>query len=176
MDYCLGAGDGSASVWSGALDIDVDGDGALDGIGLDFDGDGVADDALADLDGDGLADHVALDVAAGDAARWFTDDGTGTWAVPADRGGLDRGTALRWFSLDGVENTGGAAADFDSDGVADLLIDVDGDGLVDRVLCGDGSGEYGHGYVDTDADGRFDVKLVDTDGDGTADAASAVSP
>ena len=32
------------------------------------------------------------------------------------------------------------------------------------------------GYVDTDGDGRWDVKLTDTDGDGAADAASALAP
>ena len=174
MEYCFGAGDGAASVWNGALDADVDYDGLLDGIRLDFDGDGLSDDVLADMDGDGIADHAVLDAAAGEGARWFTDDGTGTWAVPAERGVFDRGVALRWFSLDGVESIGGPAVDFDDDGVPDLLVDADDDGLADRVLCGDGSGGYGHGYVDVDADGGFDVKLVDTDGDGTADDASAL--
>ncbi|CFS16749.1 Uncharacterised protein [Mycobacterium tuberculosis] len=30
------------------------------------------------------------------------------------------------------------------------------------------------GYVDTDGDGRWDVRLTDTDGDGTADGASSL--
>ena len=62
MDYCLGAGDGSASMWTAELDTDLDGDGRLDAVGLDFDGDGRLDDAMADLDGDGLADHAVLDL------------------------------------------------------------------------------------------------------------------
>ena len=53
MDYCLGDGAGGASMWSAKPEIDVDGDGDLDGIRLDFDGDGAFDDALADFDGDG---------------------------------------------------------------------------------------------------------------------------
>jgi hypothetical protein len=38
--------------------------------------------------------------------------------------------------------------------------------LADRVLVGSDA------YVDTDADGRWDVKLSDSDGDGAADAAT----
>ena len=45
----------------------------------------------------------------------------------------------------------------------------DGDGLADRVVSGD------EAYVDTDADGRWDVKLSDNDGDGRADGADELS-
>jgi len=143
MDYCLGD-DGTATMWSGPPDVDIDGDGTLDGIGLDFDGDGSRDDVLADLDGDGLADHAILD--ADGAQHWFTDDGTGTWSIAATQRGA--GAGLRWQSLDGVEQSGGP------------LVDFDGDGAVDDRL------------VDTDGDGRWDVKLLDGDGDGAADSAS----
>jgi hypothetical protein len=82
MEYCLGDGDGTATIWDRVADTDVDGDGRLDAVSLDFDGDGLADDALADLDGDGLADHVVLDLDNdGTAESYFTDDGSGTWAV-----------------------------------------------------------------------------------------------
>ncbi|WP_197382682.1 pullulanase [Mycolicibacterium mengxianglii] len=172
MDYCMGAADGTASMWSAVPDIDTDGDGVLDGVALDFDGDGLRDDALADLDGDGIAEHAVLDLDGGGA--WFTDDGTGTWAVPAD-GLASRGGPLRWLSLDGMEHTGGPDVDFDGDGAADdRLLDSDGDGSADRVLSADEGGGYRSGYVDTDGDGRWDVKLVDTDGDGTADDAAAL--
>ena len=168
MDYCFGAGDGTASMWSGPLDVDTDGDGVLDAVGLDFDGDGLRDDALADLDGDGVADHAVLDYGA-DHAGWYTDDGSGTWAIaaaPASTGGQ-----LRWQSLDGVEHRGGPLVDFDADGEDDdRALDTDGDGRADRVVIGDGE----QGYVDTDGDGRFDVKLADADGDGAADSASAI--
>jgi hypothetical protein len=118
------------------------------------------DDAMADLDGDGLADHLVRDHAA--EAAYFTDDGTGTWAVSADRAGH-----LRWFGLDGVEHTGGPTVDVDADGqVDDRLVDVDGNGLADRALGGETA------YVDTDADGRWDVKLTDSNNDGKADAAN----
>jgi hypothetical protein len=176
MEYCLGAGDGTATMWERGPDLDLDGDGRLDAVGLDFDGDGLADDALADFDGDGIADHAVLDLdhggIAGAAARYFTDDGSGTWAVvaspPQDR-------QLRWLSLDGVEHTGGPLVDFDGDGQADdRLLDSDRNGLADRVIEADENAVTG--YVDTDGDGRWDVKLTDTDGDGTADAASALQP
>ena len=158
MEYCLGDADGSATMWTADPTVDVDGDGALDAVGLDFDGDGLIDDAIADLDGDGLAEHMVRDHAS-DAA-FFTDDGTGTWAISADRG-------LRWFGLDGVEHAGGAAVDVDGDGQGgDRLTDSDGDGLADRAFSGDVA------YADTDGDGRWDVKLADSDGDGKADAAS----
>ena len=168
MDYCFGPGDGTASMWTGTPDVDLDGDGTFDAVGLDFDGDGLRDDALADLDGDGVADHAVLDFA-GDDAHWFTDDGSGTWAIAAAPTGT--GGQLRWHSLDGLEHTGGPLVDFDGDGeFDDLVLDSDGDGVADRVISGDRT----VGYVDTDADGRFDIKLVDADGDGSADDAAAL--
>ncbi|HET6735579.1 pullulanase [Mycobacterium sp.] len=160
MEYCLGDADGSATMWTADPDTDVDGDGSLDAVGLDYDGDGLFDDAIADLDGDGLADHLVRDHGA--EAAYFTDDGTGTWAVSVDRAGL-----VRWFGLDGVEHTGGPMVDLDADGkVDDRLVDADGDGLADRAMGGETA------YVDVDADGRWDVKLTDSNNDGKADAAS----
>jgi hypothetical protein len=161
MEYCLGD-DGSATIWTAPPDIDVDGDGTLDAVGLDFDGDGMLDDAMADLDGDGMADHLVRDHDA--EAAYFTDDGSGTWAVSVDRAGQ-----LRWFGLDGVEHTGGPMVDLDGDSRADdRLVDADGNGLADRVLAGE------RAYVDTDGDGRWDITLSDADGDGSADAANAL--
>src|SRR5690349_13137719 len=160
MEYCLGDTDGSATMWTADPNIDVDGDGALDAVGLDFDGDGLVDDAMADTDDDGLADQMVRDHAS-DAAL-FTDDGTGTWAVSVDRAGH-----TRWFGLDGIEHTGGPSVDLDGDGQNDdRLADTDGNGLADRAMSGDVA------YVDTDGDGRWDVKLLDSDGDGKADAAT----
>jgi hypothetical protein len=160
MEYCLGESDGSATMWTADPDTDVNGDGSLDALGLDYDGDGLLDDAMADLDGDGLADHLVRDHGA--EAAYFTDDGTGTWAVSVDRAGH-----LRWFGLDGVEHTGGPTVDLDADGqVDDTLVDADGDGLADRALGGETA------YVDIDADGHWDIKLTDSNNDGKADAAS----
>jgi hypothetical protein len=163
MEYCLGDGDGSATIWTAAPDIDLNGDGAFDAVGLDFDRDGLVDDAMADTDADGVADQLVRDHSAGPEAEaaYFADDGTGTWAVSVDRAGL-----LRWFGLDGVEHTGGLAVDVDADGQADdRLVDSDGDGLADRAVNGE------HAYVDTDGDGRWDIKLSDSDADGKADGA-----
>ena len=159
MDYCLGDGDGSATIWSAELNLDSDDDGVFDAVGLDFDGDGRLDDALTDSDGDGTADHLLLDLDDdGDPEESFTDDGSGTWAA---------GAQIRWLGLDGVELTGGPLVDFDGDGqVDDRVVDADRDGLADRVLVGD------EAYVDADADGRWDLKLTDSDRDGAADAAS----
>lgn len=160
MDYCLGEPDGTATIHTGVPDVDVDGDGTPDGIGLDFDGDGQIDDVMADLDGDGIAERLIRDHPEDPA--YFSDDGSGTWAVSVDRSGQ-----VRWFGLDGVEQTGSPPVDFDGDGAADdQLLDVDGDGLADRALAGDTA------YADTDGDGHWDLKLVDTDGDGRADAVS----
>ncbi len=167
MDYCLGDGDGSATMWSAEMTVDTDDDGVFDAIGLDFDGDGRSDDALADLDGDGTADHLVLDLdddGRGEAS--FTDDGSGTWSLGVD----GRSGPLRWLGLDGVEQTGGPLVDFDGDGqVDDRVLDVDRDGLADRVFV---AGDVRSAYVDTDADGRWDIRLSDADGDGAADAAS----
>ncbi|WP_041782361.1 hypothetical protein [Mycolicibacterium chubuense] len=163
MEYCLGDPDGSATMWTSDPDADLDGDGVLDAVGLDVDGDGRNDDLLADLDHDGLADHAVLD-RDGDGVpeAYVTDDGTGTWARSADRG-----AALRWFALDGVEQpAAGSPVDLDGDGTAgERLADVDGDGLADRAVG------TGAAWVDTDGDGRWDVRLGDADGDGRADSA-----
>lgn len=163
MEYCLGDADGSATMWTADPNTDVDGDGALDAVGLDFDGDGVLDDAMADMDGDGLADHAVLDLDNdGRPEAFFTDDGSGTWAVSVDRAGQ-----LRWFGLDGLEHTGGPVVDLNGDGQSDdRLTDTDGNGLADRALSGDAA------YVDSDGDGHWDIKLADSDGDGKADAAT----
>jgi len=167
MDYCLGAGDGIASIWSGQPDIDVDGDGELDGVRLDFDGDGAFDDALADLDGDGLADHAALDLDDdGSPESMFGDDGSGTWALTPGVGGQ-----LRWLGLDGTEHMADGPIDFDADGRVDRLLDTNRDGTADRVLLAGDTG-YSAGYFDTDGDGAWDVKLLDADGDGAADQGS----
>ncbi|MCK5757071.1 MAG: pullulanase, partial [Mycobacterium sp.] len=140
MDYCLGEPDGSATMWTvdGGPEvggIDVDRDGLLDDMLLDTDGDGVADEALLDVDDDGAAE---LSV---------TDDGTGTWALGADRAG-----GLRWFGLDGLEHLGTDVADLDGDGTAERLADADGDGLADRAFGA------GSAWVDTDGDGRWDLR------------------
>ena len=94
MEYCLGAGDGTATMWDAGPDLDLDGDGRLDAIRLDFDGDGLVDDALADLDGDGIADHAVLDLESGQ--RYFTDDGSGTWAIATDPSAPSARPPLRW--------------------------------------------------------------------------------
>ncbi|MCA2245668.1 pullulanase [Mycobacterium sp. WUMAC-067] len=168
MDYCL-AGDNGAAIWHGQPDLDLDGDGRFESIGMDFDHDGLRDDALADLDGDGLVDHAVLDLDNdGTPEAYFTDDGSGTWAVAVDRGGQ-----LRWFGLDGVEHTGGPLVDLDGHGRSDdRLLDTDGNGLADRVVRSDDNGVTG--YVDTDGDGKWNVRLTDTDGDGLADGASSL--
>ncbi|MGD9622101.1 MAG: pullulanase [Mycolicibacterium sp.] len=168
MEYCLGEPDGSAAIWTVAADSDLDGDGRLDGLAMDVDGDGLVDDMLADLDDDGLADHAILDRDDdGRPEAYFTDDGTGTWAVGADRGG-----GMRWFGLDGVEQPGagpGTTVDLAGDGSAsERLIDSDRDGLADRAFG------TGMAWVDTDGDGRWDVRLGDEDGDGRADSAGTL--
>ena len=173
MDYCLDAGDGTASIWTGPLDVDIDGDGVLDGLRMDFDGDGAFDDALADLDEDGLADHAALDLDDdGMPEAHYTDDGSGTWSVS---GGVTHSWSLRWFGLDGVERDGsGAPIDVDGNGEPDRLLDVNRDGLADRLLRADPDGRFANGYVDVDGDGRWDIALTDSDGDGAADGAAAL--
>lgn len=168
MDYCLGAGDGAASIWSNDPNVDVNGDGQLDGVRMDFDGDGFFDDALVDLDSDGLADHAALDLDDdGTFESHYADDGSGTWA-------LTPGSGVRWLDLDGVEHAAGGPVDFDSDGRSDRMLDTNRDGLADRVFIADEGDRFRVGYVDADLDGRWDVKLLDGDGDGAADDASAV--
>ena len=173
MDYCLDSGDGTASMWNSNPDIDLSGDGVLDGVRLDFDGDGAFDDALADMDGDGTADHAALDLDDdGVAEARYSDDGSGAWALSA---GAPAGP-VRWFGADGVEHIGtDALSDVDGDGSGDRLLDSNRDGLADRALIVGADGRVQIGYVDVDGDGRWDVTLADTDGDGSADDATGLS-
>lgn len=162
MDYCLDSGDGTASIWTGHPDVDLNGDGVLDGVRADLDGDGFFDDALGDADDDGLGDYALLDADDdGTPEARFTDDGSGIWAAS------NAGSAapLRWLGLDGAEHSG--AGDLDGDGSEERFGDVDRDGLADRAVRVDGTA----GWVDTDGDGNWDVRLTDTDGDGGADAA-----
>jgi hypothetical protein len=163
MEYCLGDADGSATMWTADPNTDVDGDGALDAVGLDFDGDGVLDDAMADMDGDGLADHAAR------IPQWRRPSGSVLHRRRQRHVGGQRrpGRNFRWFGLDGLEHTGGPVVDLDGDGQSDdRLTDTDGNGLADRALSGDAA------YVDSDGDGHWDIKLADSDGDGKADAAT----
>ena len=129
VDYCLSDGDGSATLWSAPPNTDVDADGTLDAVGLDVDGDGTVDDMLADLDGDGIADHAVVD-----GLNYFTDDGSGTWAMSVDRAGQLR------------------------------LLDADGDGLFDRAFGDgvayvdiDGDGRWDLKLTDSNDDGRADA-------------------
>ncbi|MGO9226980.1 MAG: pullulanase, partial [Mycobacterium sp.] len=46
MEYCISGDDGTAAIWNHPPDLDLDGDGRFDAIGLDLDGDGMRDDAL----------------------------------------------------------------------------------------------------------------------------------
>lgn len=170
MDYCLDGGDGTASIWTGDPNFDLDDDGVLDAVRLDLDGDGVFDDAIIDDDGDGTGDFAALDLDDdGIPEARFTDDGSGGWAIGG--GWTDRG--LRWFDVGGAEHTG-AVADVDGDGLADRIYDVDRDGRADRVFLNPGDALARTGYADTDGDGRWDVRLTDIDGDGTADSAGVM--
>lgn len=164
----MGPGDGTAAMFTGMPDVDIDGDGEFDGIRMDFDGDGLFDDALGDDDADGLADYLALDLDDdGSPEARYTDDGSGTWTLTA----TGPPGPLRWFGLDGVEHVGDPA-DIDGDGQPERLLDANRDGLADRALTDDGHGEGG--WVDTDGDGRWDVTLSDTDADGAADDAAAL--
>ena len=156
MEYCLGDGDGSATIWTAAPDTDVDGDGALDAVGLDFDGDGLLDDAMADLDGDGVADHLVRDRRRRGRLLHRRRDGhlggqRRTGLGPACGGSASTASsspAARWsMSTPTVRPT-------------TELLDADGDGLADRALSGE------QAYVDTDGDGRWDIRLTDSDGDG----------
>lgn len=154
MDYCLDAGDGTATMWSGPADVDLDGDGRFDDLMIDDDGDGLADHAALDLNDDAVPETRVI------------DDGSGTW-YSGTAGGAG---PLRWFGLDGVEHTG--TADLDGNGTPDRLIDSDRDGLADRAVVTDGRSATG--YVDTDGDGKWDVTLRDADGDGSAESAGPV--
>lgn len=68
MEYCIAGDDGSAGIWNRPFDVDLDGDGRLDAIGLDLDGDGLrAGVGRADLDPQGAPRATGRSV---DLAGW----------------------------------------------------------------------------------------------------------
>ena len=135
MEYCLGDGDGSATMWDRGPDLDLDGDGRLDAVGLDFDGDGRSTTRWPTSTA--TASPITpcwISTTTAPRRRYFTDDGSGTWAVAVSRRGRASATAAG-CGLDGVEHTGGPLVDFDGDGQADdRLLDSDGNGLADRAI------------------------------------------
>ena len=132
MEYCLDAGDGTASIWTGPGHLDLDGDGLLDDMIADGDGDGLGDYAALDLDDDGVPE-----------AR-YTDDGTGTWAA-----GLEPPAPS---DVDG-DGTPERLSDVDRDGVADRAVSADGRaGYIDT----DGDGRWDVTLTDSDGDGAAD--------------------
>ena len=133
MDYCLDAGDGTASIWTGPAGVDLDGDGLFDDLMGDGDGDGLGDYAMFDLDDDGVPE-----------AR-YTDDGSGTWAAGVARPGLAD------VDDDGVPER---LVDADRDGRADRAVSPDGRvGYVDT----DGDGGWDVTLTDSDGDGAADA-------------------
>jgi hypothetical protein len=114
----------TSKTWGGTTQIDLDGDGIVDGV--DLDGDGIIDtEAGIDLDGDGVIDGYDLD---GDGEI----DVKSSAAIAAAYGVDSDGDG----NIDGVDLNGDgiiddqAGIDIDSDGVIDGY-DVDGDGIID---------------------------------------------
>jgi hypothetical protein len=143
IEYVFGSGNGHINTYTSAADLTL-GTGAPDAVRLDFDGDGLIDDALWDRDGDGRADCSGLDLDDdGLPEVWFTDNGSGVWAVP-------------------TTPTPDVASETPT---PDRTFDSDADGREDIAVSRSG----GRLYIDTDADQRFDQVLVDSDLDGVAD-------
>nr|BAA03283.1 AT9S [Mycobacterium tuberculosis] len=101
VEYCIAGDDGSAGIWNRPFDVNLDGDGRLDAIGLDLDGDGLRDDALADFDGDDVADHAVFDVDNDGTPESYFIDTIGTWRSPSTAADNCAGMAS-----DGLEQTG----------------------------------------------------------------------
>jgi hypothetical protein len=147
IEYVFGSGNGHTNTYTSVADLTF-GAGLPDAVRLDFDGDGLIDDALWDRDGDGRADCSGLDLDDdGRPENWFSDDGSGVWAVPATP------------TPDQAPETP----------TPDRTFDSDADGREDIAVSRSG----GRLYIDTDADQRFDQVLIDSDLDGVADAVAA---
>lgn len=196
--YSFGTGHDPPTGWTSPADVDLDGDGVLDGVALDFDGDGRVDDALWDSDGDGVADRSVLDLDDdGTPEHAYRDPaGLGTWTEPATApspaaapdpaaapspdpatpherspGNPPGAAELKWHDTAGVAHTSTISIDSDGDGRADVAtVDADRDGRSDDAVGdSDGDGVSDLVLVDTDDDGRMETAYTDTDGDGEPD-------
>lgn len=157
------------------LNLDLNGDGILDSVGMDNNMDGQVDTILSDMDGDGYLERVAMDT---------------------NYDGVLDSFAAEWDSNgDGTVDTLVYENDYNQDGLMDdrkVYLDENGDGLFDQVTTGYDANEDGildrfETIVDTDGDGQIDctvteelvnsengvpdtwVVSTDADGDGTVD-------
>lgn len=135
MEYCIAGDDGSAGIWNRPFDVDLDGDGRLDAIGLDL----------------------------GTPESYFIDDGSGTWAVAVDRGGQLRWYGLDGVEhtggplvdFDGFGGLDDRLLDTDGDGLADRVLCA-GEQRVTGYVDTDGDGRWDVRLTDTDGDGTAD--------------------
>ncbi|WP_211229372.1 hypothetical protein [Nakamurella lactea] len=176
LTYIFGGTD-----YSGKPDVDVDGDGTLDGIRLDFDGSGHRDSIAYDSDGDGAVDTILVSSRHDGTydTAYYDHSGNGAWdtaeSVSMQLGPPDDEPG----QADGPDATGVTLSYSFGDshtptqiytGLADT--DVDGDGVADGIaLDFDGSGHRDAVAYDSDGDGTVDTILVSSKHDGTFDVA-----
>ncbi|GEM_PF-1271329 len=130
------------------VQIDIDGDGKFDGVGVDTTGDGIVDALAIDRDNDGIIDAIDRD---GDMIPDVATNLDGTTTV---NGGL--GTTIR------DENGNLVQIDIDKDGILDGIgMDTNGDGVVDAL------------GLDRNNDGIIDA--IDRDGDRIPEVAVDIS-
>lgn len=129
-----------------AEELDLDGDGTADALGVDSNGDGVIDTVLIDTDGDGVEDITYIDT---------NYDGT-----------FDTYMETHDYNQDGVVDSVTTYSDTDEDGNYDQMVqayDSDGDGTLDTFET----------HYDMDGDGKEDAVVeeyfLDRDGDGEID-------
>lgn len=147
----LGIADAIADESDDSAEIDIDGDGDIDGVAIDTDGDGDIDGVAFDSDGDGDIDGLAVD-----------DNGDGQ----IDTISIDSNN-------DGAIDT--IAADSNGDGSIDkVAYDTNGDGAFDEIeMDTDGDGVIDTAGIDTDGDGSIDTITESGNTNGYADGYSA---
>ena len=179
LTYSFGDAGSPTETYTLAADVDVNGDGRLDGVRLDFDGSGHHDSIAWDSDGDGKVDTILVSShhdGVYDTA-YYDPSGHGHWdaAEPIDPSAGDQAGSP------GASATGSEPVLTYSFGDAhtptetytgEAHVDVDGDGHPDGLyLDFDGSGHQDSIAWDSDGDGKVDTILVSTHHNGVYDTA-----
>jgi hypothetical protein len=192
LHYSFGDADHPTETYSGTADVDVDGDGAPDGIALDFDGSGHRDAIAWDSDGDGTVDTILVSShhdGVYDTA-YYDPSGNGSWntaesidttvghpqddpaatapAAPPAAGGTELSYSFGDAHHPTETYSGAADVDVNGDGRADgLRLDFDGSGHRDAIAWdSDGDGKVDTILVSSHHDGHYDTAYHDPSGDG----------
>ncbi|MET3807155.1 hypothetical protein ABIB25_004178 [Nakamurella sp. UYEF19] len=188
LTYSFGDSQTPTETYSSAADVDVNGDGHVDGVYLDFDGSGHHDSIAWDSDGDGKVDTILVSShhdGVYDTA-YYDPSGNGHWDAaepfdgppaaevepPADHSGASTVTLSPDTADQVLTYSFGDSSTPTHTYTGEAHVDVNGDGHPDGLyLDFDGSGHHDSIAWDSNGDGKVDTILVSSHHDGVYDTA-----